>query len=173
MTSQLLGFHMAQAIGISGAAWLSGMKHCFDKHNYRTCTGSIPKRRPQVPESPSKAMESPLRDRKKKAPPIAVAVASSLTYLAWSVRQGGPLYKTTVYSRSGLYLAAAVLTIGIVPYTLIFMVGTNNALMKKAESTSDADKEVPDLIERWKTLNLGRSIFPLAGAICAVVATIL
>lgn len=110
---------------------------------------------------------------KKKNPPIAAAVASSLTYLAWSVRQGGPLYKTTVYSRSGLYIAAAALTVGIVPYTLIFMTGTNSALMKKAESTSDADKEVPDLIERWNSLNLGRSVFPLAGAICAVVATIL
>lgn len=110
---------------------------------------------------------------KKKNPPIAAAVASSLAYLAWSVRQGGPLYKTTVYSRSRLYIAAAALTIGIVPYTFIFMAGTNNTLLKKAESTSDADKEVPALVERWNSLNLGRSVFPLAGAICAVVATIL
>lgn len=80
-----------------------------------------------------------------------------------------------MYSRSGLYIAAAALTVGIVPYTLVFMTGTNNALLKKAkaESTSDADKEVSGLIKQWNSLNLGRSVFPLAGAICAIVATIL
>ncbi|KAJ5559910.1 DUF1772-domain-containing protein [Penicillium frequentans] len=172
MTSQLLGFRMAQAIGISGAAWLSGTIASISTITVPALVQS----QNEDHKSPSllaKQWKVLYETGKKKAPPIAVAVASSLTYLAWSVRQGGPLYKTTVYSRSGLYLAAAVLTVGIVPYTLIFMMGTNNALMKKAESTSDADKEVPDLIERWNTLNLGRSIFPLAGAICAFVATIL
>ncbi|KAJ5889922.1 DUF1772-domain-containing protein [Penicillium tannophilum] len=172
MTSELLGFRVAQAIGISGAAWLSGNIAALSTITVPALVQSQNEHH-KSQSLLTKQWRALYEIGKKKNPPIAAAVASSLAYLAWSVRQGGPLYKKTVYSRSGLYLAAAVLTVGIVPYTLICMTGTNSALMKKAESTSDADKEVPDLVERWNTLNLGRSVFPLAGAICAVVATIL
>ncbi|KAJ5635255.1 uncharacterized protein N7484_008568 [Penicillium longicatenatum] len=172
MTSKLFGYRLAQATGISGAAWLSGNIAALST----IATPALVQSQTDDHKSPSllaKQWKALFDIGKRKNPPIAAAAATSLAYLAWSVRRGSPLYKATTYSRSGLYIAAAVLTVGIVPYTLILMDGTNHALLKKAQSTSDADKEVSALVERWNSLNLGRSIFPLAGALCAVVATIL
>lgn len=94
-------------------------------------------------------------------------------YLAWQFRQGSSLYRKTVYSRSGLCLAAAAFTVGIVPYTLIRMSGTNNALLQRAQSTEASSQEVSNLTERWSRLNFVRSLLPLAGAACGVVAVFL
>ncbi|KAJ6103927.1 DUF1772-domain-containing protein [Penicillium sp. IBT 16267x] len=172
MTSELFGFRMAQAVGILGAAWLSGNIAGISIIAIPAFLQSQ-KEHHKSQSLLAKQWNALYGIGGRRNPPIGVVVASILTYLAWSVREGSPLYKATVYSRSGLYTAAAALTVGIVPYTIICMSGTLKALVKKAESTSDADKEVTDLIERWNYLNLGRSIFPLAGAICAVIATIL
>ncbi|KAJ5938771.1 DUF1772-domain-containing protein [Penicillium verhagenii] len=172
MASRQFGLRVAQVIGISGAAWLSGNIAALS-------TIAIPGLvQSQNEDHKSQSLlarqwAALYETGKKKNPPIAAAVASSLFYLAWSVRKGGPLYKHTAYNRSGLYIAAVVFTVGIVPYTLIFMTGTNSALLGKAQSTSNDEKEVPDLIQRWNALNLGRSVFPLIGTVCAVVATIL
>ncbi|KAJ5745384.1 DUF1772-domain-containing protein [Penicillium odoratum] len=172
MASKLLGIRMAQVIGISGAAWLSGNIAALS-------TIAIPaavqcqKEDHKSSSLLAKQWKALFENGKAKNPPIAAAVASSLVYLAWTVRQGSPLHKTAVNSRSGLYLAAAMLTVSIVPYTIIFMSRTNNALLEKADSTSDSDKDVPELVKRWNTLNMGRSIFPLGGAVFAVVATLL
>lgn len=110
---------------------------------------------------------------KAQNPPIAVAAASSFLYLAWQFRQGSALYKKTVYSRSGLCLAAAAFTLGIVPYTLIRMSGTNNALLQRAQSKEASSQEVSDLTERWARLNFVRGLLPFAGAACGLVAVFL
>lgn len=109
---------------------------------------------------------------KTQNPPIAVAVAASFLYLAWSVRSGAPLFKQTAYSRSGLFSAAAVLTLGVVPYTLLAMASTNNALLEKAKSAPEiSDTETSRLIEKWTTLNAVRGYFPLAAAAVGLMAS--
>lgn len=109
---------------------------------------------------------------KSQAPPIAASVAVSFGYLAWSVRAGAPLFKKTPLSRSALFSTAAIMTVGIVPFTIIFMSGTNDALMKKAAATSESSgEETADLVEKWATLNRLRSFLPLAGAFCGILAS--
>lgn len=109
---------------------------------------------------------------KSQAPPIGATVAASFFYLAWSVRSGTPLFKKTPYSRSALYSTAAVLTLSIVPFTILAMSSTNNQLLEKADSTfHSSDTETVDLIQKWTTLNRVRSFLPLAGAFCGFVAS--
>lgn len=98
----------------------------------------------------------------------------SFVYLAWSVRPGTPLFKQTPYNRSGVYLAAAVLTVGIAPFTTLVMAPTNAAISKLADSDEWLDDdEVVELLERWTVLNRLRSVFPLVGALCAFAAFLL
>lgn len=111
---------------------------------------------------------------KTQNPPIAAAVAASFLYLAWSVRAGSPLFKQTAYSRVGLFSVAAVLTLGIVPYTMLTMTSTNNALLERAKSAPEvSDTETARLIEKWTTLNALRGYLPLAGAAVGIVASLL
>ncbi|KAK7743478.1 hypothetical protein SLS53_004012 [Cytospora paraplurivora] len=81
-------------------------------------------------------------------------------------------YGYLVYDRSrqnrgwGDYVGAMALTIGIVPFTLIFMDRTNQALLGVAEGASTLQSEVVrELLVRWKGLNLVRSLLPLSGAL--------
>lgn len=73
-----------------------------------------------------------------------------------------------------VYAAAAVATFAMVPFTWIFMAGTNNRLfqlndlsMSSEESASDIDIEadmVRGLLVKWAILHVARSGFPLIGA---------
>lgn len=66
------------------------------------------------------------------------------------------------------FLWAAGLTLGIVPFTAIFMDPTNQALLQVAAGGSvgaaTGEGALCELLVKWKGLNLVRSIFPLAGA---------
>lgn len=79
---------------------------------------------------------------------------------------------------SRLYGLAALLTIGIVPWTLLFMNATNQKLLVKAEENVGAkdvvkDEEVGDLLRKWTTLNGVRSVLPLLGSTVAFLAMLL
>lgn len=79
-----------------------------------------------------------------------------------------------------LYGAAAALTVGIVPYTIATMRGTNNKIIKKSEEigrqglsaqvSEEEEREVQELLARWTWLNGIRSILPALGGIAAFVA---
>ena len=126
------------------------------------------------PATLAKQWRNMFENGKAQNPPIAAAAAASFFYLAWSVRAGGPLFKQTTYSRAGLFSAAAVLTLGIVPYTILTMTTTNNALLEKAKSAPEvSDTETARLIEKWTTLNALRGFLPLAGAAVGIVASFL
>jgi len=70
------------------------------------------------------------------------------------------------------YAAAGVLTLGIVPFTIAVMNGTNQALLQiAADGTAAAvvnDESVRALITQWAGLNFLRSLLPLAGAVLGV-----
>lgn len=90
------------------------------------------------------------------------------------------------------YLFAAAVAMSIAPWTVLTMLKTNKKLdsyaasddeggSEDAKSTvpsteeqakrSQADNEVPRLLEKWAKLNLVRSIFPLLGAAISLHAT--
>jgi hypothetical protein len=69
---------------------------------------------------------------KSQNPPIAAATSSAFLYLTWSVRSGTALSRVARPNASVLYGLAAVLTVGIIPYTLAVMSTTNNAILAKA-----------------------------------------
>ncbi|CEJ59424.1 hypothetical protein PMG11_08049 [Penicillium brasilianum] len=171
MASYPLGFRLAQAIGISGAAWLSGNIAALSMNVTPALLRSH--REDNVhPATIAKQWRNMFENGKTQNPPIAAAVAASFFYLAWSVRSGAPLFKHTAYSRSGLFSAAAVLTLGIVPYTIVAMKRTNDTLLEKAKSVSEiSDTETSTLIEKWTTLNAVRGYFPLAAAVIGMVAS--
>lgn len=67
------------------------------------------------------------------------------------------------------YASAAGLTIAIVPFTLGLMSGVNGQLMSQAAGAvgaADATTahDTLELLKKWSTLNLTRSLWPLLGA---------
>lgn len=97
-------------------------------------------------------------------------------YLAWDSRAhfaNSALVWTPFKSQWKGYVAAAALTVGIVPFTLLCMMRTVDVLMAKAnEVDSVKGKEkmvgteaasVQQLLDHWATLNLARALL-LVGA---------
>lgn len=96
-------------------------------------------------------------------------------------------YAASTFAKStlgrNLHIAGALLFMSIAPYTLIVMARTNNELWRRAAVT-DTGKELQeeelsvdkaravneypssDLLAWWAVLNFGRSLLPLAGAVC-------
>ncbi|KAI2603152.1 uncharacterized protein GGS25DRAFT_526193 [Hypoxylon fragiforme] len=77
---------------------------------------------------------------------------------------------------SRLSLAAALM-VGLIPFTLAFVLPTEEKILKRAarfasgESVAkDADKKEEDtraLMEKWSVLNYARTLFPVAGVVVA------
>lgn len=113
---------------------------------------------------------------KSQNPPIAALTASAFFYLAWSTRPASKLGRQVLSSAPALYSTAAILTLGIVPYTIVTMRGTNNALLAKAEletkPSADSSVEIEELVNKWITLNGIRSLLPLAGGVLGIIAAL-
>ena len=79
------------------------------------------------------------------------------TALVSSILLGVSAYNTAGTTASQLYTLASISTVSIIPYTLLVMMNTNNAIMAK---TSASDKrstnDLKKLIKHWGNLNLGR-----------------
>ncbi|KAK7420169.1 hypothetical protein QQZ08_010525 [Neonectria magnoliae] len=90
-------------------------------------------------------------------PKIAVTTAGAYLYAAYDTRQRGGNWKG--------FVVGAALAVAIVPYTLVFMAGTNDLLHAAAKDMGAfSQEEVKKLVGRWGVLNLGRSVLPLVGA---------
>lgn len=90
-------------------------------------------------------------------PKFAITCALCYLYVAYDTRSRGGEWKG--------FAAAGALLVGIVPYTLVVMMPTNNMLHSAAAGAHIPTKVVLDLITKWGTMNLVRSLFPLASAI--------
>jgi hypothetical protein len=92
-------------------------------------------------------------------PPLAILSSSIFFYLASQS-------KSTQNQRRG-YIAAGVLGLLIVPYTVIFMNGTNGRLLEMEGDIRGVGvmedvglgKSAHELADWWAVLNLGRSVF--------------
>ncbi|CAO2653352.1 Nn.00g027630.m01.CDS01 [Neocucurbitaria sp. VM-36] len=109
--------------------------------------------------------------------PLAILSAIATGYVAYHQDPSSTPFK--------LNIAATVLLPSIVPFTLAFIVPTNNKLIAKKDELASAslddkaaeagvaqDETVHALIDRWATLNLARAVLVGAGALCAVLAAV-
>jgi hypothetical protein len=128
---------------------------------------------------------------KRQNPPIAGLTAASFVYLAvLSSRKSSsspPLLlfrRGPPYSRAGLYASAALLTLSIVPFTLIAMSSTNNALIDVCESQKQrgtgagaavvaTGARVEELLQDWVALNRVRSLLPLLASLTGIAVALL
>lgn len=63
------------------------------------------------------------------------------------------------------FAGAAALSIAIVPFTVLVMDGTNQALLRVASEGGVGEEMVRVLLVRWKGFNLVRALLPFAGAV--------
>lgn len=71
-------------------------------------------------------------------------------------------------------MTVAALAVGIVPYTILLMLGTNKVLLEGADQAETAEEKVEakaasmkQLLDQWATLNLGRSLMLASAAVTA------
>lgn len=135
-----------------------------------------------------------LYDRGHKIFPAIAGLASLANiYVFWALRDTISQPSTTAASSwSNPYLLAAFVTMSIVPWTAGTMIKTNKKLDSYAISEyageaeevkgtvlnaqdearrSQADNEMPKLLQKWARLNLIRAVFPLVGAAISFYAT--
>lgn len=109
-------------------------------------------------------------------PKIAILTSGAFVYLTWcSSRATGNRVPMLLFG------TAASLVTGIVPFTLLFMRPTNNALMARA-AEEDAllhtpvqsldQKSSEQLFAHWANLTGVRALLPLAGGVLGLVAVL-
>ena len=79
------------------------------------------------------------------------------------------------YSSSYYSVAAAFSTIAIVPFTVLLMAPTNEALFKRERAAArgaaaGVEPGSVELVRKWARLNLTRALLPAAGALVACFA---
>ncbi|KAF3025654.1 hypothetical protein E8E14_013551 [Neopestalotiopsis sp. 37M] len=127
---------------------------------------------------------------KSVMPPAAGAIAASYLGVAWAVANSHQHHQGSSGSEWRGFAAAAALMVGIVPFTLLFVmrtirelealmiVGGDGANGKSTDATrhgeSEEDREqalleeARSLLRRWSRLNLVRAMLPLVGTGFAV-----
>lgn len=94
-------------------------------------------------------------------PTMAIATFALYGYTALS--------KRTAKKAWGVFAAAGLTTVSILPFTWIVMVPTNNTLFRLEAESRTAPvaswEEARNLVIKWSCMHLVRSLLPLAGAI--------
>ncbi|KAF5017729.1 hypothetical protein F66182_10327 [Fusarium sp. NRRL 66182] len=148
---------LAIATGIAGSAWVSG---AIAGASLMAVPAAL-----SAPSTSATVWQEIFNRGIALMPKLAATTAASYLYGAFSAHQDGRSWKGLATS--------ALLTVAIVPYTILFMSSTNNFLFKAASGTLGASQdEVSRLIGRWGVLNLGRSLLPLAGTVVGFSALI-
>ncbi|PLB54699.1 DUF1772-domain-containing protein [Aspergillus steynii IBT 23096] len=173
MSSYPPGVRVAQVVGLTGSAWLAG--------NITALSVNVIPALLKSHHQDGTPLLTTLRHYRNlydnghaQNPPIAALTASAFGYLAYAVHNGTSVSALSTRESALLYVASAVLTIGIVPWTIVAMTGTNRKLLGRAEAGVTIEKgderEVLEGLERWAVLNAVRGVFPLLGGVVGVVA---
>ena len=100
----------------------------------------------------------------------SLAITTCLLYVYTAINKGG--FSQVPSKHLTTYATAGAVTIVMIPFTLIFMAPTNNALFRLNEEAEAAGGEpavsldkVQALVTLWAKLHAIRSFFPLLGAI--------
>ncbi|KFY23827.1 hypothetical protein V493_05616 [Pseudogymnoascus sp. VKM F-4281 (FW-2241)] len=146
-----------QTIGLTTTAILTGASASFSLYTV-----------PRLLQSPTplllKQFKHMYASGHDSIPTATVVAATSLLYLAYDSRAvGSPAWRG--------YATAAALALGIVPYTLIVMMGTNKVLLDRAEEEEEKVEaqaaSVKQLLDQWATMNLGRSLLLASATLTA------
>lgn len=105
-------------------------------------------------------------------PGVALVSAFAYAYLSYT------FYGTLNHGKAEMYGAAALATMGIWPYTVLGMMGTNRKLNEKVEEMKGLGvgekatevglargESAKELVDKWGVLNVGRGLLPLVGAV--------
>ncbi|KAL5001742.1 hypothetical protein BDV10DRAFT_182307 [Aspergillus recurvatus] len=166
---------LAQAVGLTGAAYLAGNISAYSFATIPALQAS--QNRHNAPASLIAKQWSELYARgKAQNPPIAAITAAAFAYLAWSVHSGKSAALEVLAPKNAVYLysAAAALSVGIMPWTIFAMMKTNEALHERAKEafavTEKTGDEVKELLAKWKVLNAIRAALPLVGGLVGFLA---
>lgn len=102
-------------------------------------------------------------------PTMAIGIFLLYSYTSFKKRRAR--------NSSIIFALAGVMTLGMIPFTFLFMVPTNNELFRleaasKAEPLAEGIGEAERLVIYWGRLHIIRSLFPLTGAILGTVGTL-
>ncbi|KAF4981234.1 hypothetical protein FZEAL_2922 [Fusarium zealandicum] len=141
---------LATATGITGSAWASGAIAGLSLVGIPAALSA--------PSDSAIVWASIYNHGVSIMPRLAGTTAIAYLYAAYDAYRHDRSWKG--------FVAGALLTVAIVPYTVVFMSGTNDLLHAAAQGTLGASQnEVAKLIGRWGALNLARSLFPLIGTV--------
>ncbi|KAH6986604.1 hypothetical protein EDB80DRAFT_874634 [Ilyonectria destructans] len=164
-------YQVAQFVGITGAAWLSGNIASVSLFTVPALRTSASK--DGVPLATLAKQWRYVYDAgKSKNPPIAVATALSFIYLAWSARTAEPPNLALLYG------SAAACTVAVIPFTLVIMGSAIHNLRVLSEGSTGARSMRPNeddfdgLLMKWSNLNYVRAVLPLIATIIALVAVL-
>ncbi|KAK3341246.1 hypothetical protein B0T25DRAFT_335606 [Lasiosphaeria hispida] len=182
------GIRLAQSAGIFLSASLSGASVAISAFVI-----------PRLLESPVPLMLrqwfNSFKAGRAFMPGFAVLAAANYFYLAAAIPRkfGGGAGLT---GRAYAYLAAGVLSVGIIPYTYAVMMPTNKRLVARVEGVESVEADIglvaeegeaarvaeesawvkgegsKYLVDRWATLNLGRAIMVAASAVLGIGASV-
>ncbi|KAF1730636.1 Noranthrone monooxygenase [Beauveria bassiana] len=148
-SSQFTSPVVAVATGIIGSAWASGTIASLSIIGIPTALST--------PGSPTVVWNGIFTRGMALMPKVAAVTSLCFLYGAYSSRG---------QRESKTFLSAAGLGVCIVPFTLVFMAKTNQLLLGSLKATSASSAvETARLISKWGTLNMIRSLFPLAAGI--------
>ncbi|XWX01437.1 hypothetical protein V2A60_009465 [Cordyceps javanica] len=141
---QLTPSLVAVATGIVGSVWASGAIASLTLIGIPTAFAT--------PQSPIIVWNGLYTRGMAVMPKVAVVTALCYLYGAYERRRRG--------TAGGACLAAAGLVVSIIPFTLVFMRSTNEMLLNGQSAATLAAST--RLISKWGSLNLVRSLLPLA-----------
>jgi len=169
MTDSPTPIRIAQVLGITGTAALAGVSF--------SVSGLVI---PRILESPTPLLLRQwqhLYDTAKMiVPPLAVVCGSSFLFVAYDAHQRTA---TVVPHQWKAYVASALLTLGIVPYTLLVIMPINRRLWQKVKDmrhlaatdtvfeATVGDETAHALVDKWATVNVGRATLLGVAAVTA------
>lgn len=119
---------------------------------------------------------------KSLGPPLALVSATAYWYLAYKSHFSSAIAS----SKTWAYVTAGALVLGIVPYTLLFLQGTNEKLKKAKEvnmlkglgkegseiNAQEENQTAHALVDTWGLLNLGRGMLVVASGVLGTWAVV-
>ncbi|KAL2827373.1 hypothetical protein BDW59DRAFT_57000 [Aspergillus cavernicola] len=162
------GIRAAQAVGLTGAAWLAGNIFGYSFVSIPSLLNSH-----REYQAPIALILKQWRDMynagHRQNPPIAAISAAAFGYLAWAVPHSTAGEVLAPTNAAALYSTAAALTAAMVPWTFVAMMQTNRLLLDRAAATwvptEKSSEDVEGLLGKWSVLNMVRGVFPLVGAV--------
>ncbi|KAK2626769.1 hypothetical protein QTJ16_003944 [Diplocarpon rosae] len=166
-----LPIRLAQTVGITSSLVLAGM-------TLSTSITTVPRLLESPPSLLLQQWGHMYNAGKRTGPPISILASLSYFFLAYRAHTSPWLFAGR---KAGLFVAAGVLSVGIVPYTFAVLMQTNRDLLRRVEvlgrvdlsrdemrEMQDGEKNAHQLVDKWALLNLGRAAMLLASGLLGV-----